>query len=130
MAPAVELNGATGDTGAHSGTVLLIDDEDLVRLSTADMLVELGYHVVEASSAEEALRLLEHGIDPEIVVTDHLMPGMSGTSLAQRLHSARPTIKVLLVSGYADAIGVTSDLPRLTKPFRKMDLAASLAALS
>lgn len=128
-ARAVELDRATSEIGARSGTVLLIDDEDLVRLSIADMLIELGYHVVEASSAEEALRLLAHGIDPEIVVTDHLMPGMSGTSLAQHLRTERPEIRVLLVSGYADSSGLAPDLPRLTKPFRKSDLVASLAAL-
>jgi PAS domain S-box-containing protein len=111
------------------GTVLLVDDEDVVRMSTADMLVELGYAVVEAGSAEEAMRLLERGLAPDIVVTDHLMPGMSGTELARRILAERPATGVLVVSGYAEAVGVSPDLPRLTKPFRSADLAASLAAL-
>ncbi|GJD97207.1 PAS domain S-box protein [Methylobacterium iners] len=112
-----------------SGTVLLVDDEDLVRLSTADMLIELGYSVVEASSAEEALRLLNRGVRPDLVVTDHLMPGMSGTELAAVLRRDRPSIKLLIVSGYADVVGIAPDLPRLTKPFRNAELAASLATL-
>jgi PAS domain S-box-containing protein len=112
------------------GTVLLVDDEDVVRLSTADMLVELGYQVVEASSAEEALRLLSDGLEPDIVVTDHLMPGMSGTELARTVQSHGVGIKVLVISGYAETSGIAPDLPRLGKPFRNAELAASLAALS
>jgi CheY-like chemotaxis protein len=111
------------------GIVLLIDDEDLVRLSTADMLIELGYKVVEASSAEEALRLMNRGLNPDVVVTDHLMPGMSGTDLARVLQREWPSIKVLVVSGYAETSGFAPDLPRLTKPFRNVELATSLSAL-
>jgi PAS domain S-box-containing protein len=112
-----------------SGTVLLVDDEELVRLSTADMLAELGYDVVEVSSAEEALRLLDQGLTPDILVTDHLMPGISGTELAHRLQANRPQLKILVVSGYAESEGIAPTLPRLTKPFRSAELAASLAAL-
>jgi len=54
------------------------------------------------------------------------MPGMSGTELIQRVRQARPGTPVLLVSGYAEAEGLDSGLPRLTKPFRKDELAASL----
>jgi CheY-like chemotaxis protein len=120
-------NAAEPTTG--KGTVLLVDDEDLVRLSTADMLIEAGYDVLEASSAEEALRLLACGTTPDIVVTDHLMPGMSGTDLAMALRGERPSIKVLIISGYAETVGITPHLPRLTKPFRSAELATALMAL-
>jgi CheY-like chemotaxis protein/two-component sensor histidine kinase len=113
---------------AH-GTALLVDDEDLVRVSTADMLVEFGYEVVEASSAEEALRLMGEGLRPDLVVTDHLMPGLSGAELARQARALRPGLPVLIVSGYAEVDGVSPDLPRLTKPFRASELAASLRAL-
>jgi CheY-like chemotaxis protein len=116
-------------TARGRGTVLLVDDEDLVRLSTADMLIELGYDVVEAGSAEEALTLLTRGVNPDIVVTDHLMPGMSGTDLARRLLGERSGIKVLVVSGYAETGGIAPDLPRLTKPFRSVDLAKRLSEM-
>ncbi len=109
--------------------VLLVDDEELVRVSTADMLAELGYRVVEASSAEDALSLIRQGLRPSIVVSDHLMPGMSGTDLARTLKADRPDLKVLIVSGYAETAGIAPDLPRLTKPFRKDDLAVSLSEL-
>jgi len=114
---------------SHQGVAVLVDDEELVRLSTADMLVELGFEVVETASAEEALRLLETLQTIDVVVTDHLMPGMTGTDLARRVQSTRPGVPVLLVSGYADADGVDIDLPRLTKPFRQDDLAAALSSI-
>ncbi len=112
-----------------SGTALLVDDEDLVRASTADMLTDLGYAVVEAPSAEEALRLIRNGVRPGLLVTDHLMPGMSGTDLARIVRSESPHVQILLVSGYSEADGIAPDLPRLTKPFRSDELAASLAGM-
>ena len=112
-ATSAKLTAEQPASAAGNQMVLLVDDEDLVRLSTADMLIELGYSVVEASSAEEALRLLNRGVTPDIVVTDHLMPGMSGTELARLLRSDWPSIKVLIVSGYAETVGIAPDLPRL-----------------
>jgi nitrogen-specific signal transduction histidine kinase len=112
------------------GTALLVDDEDLVRMSTADMLMDLGYEVVEASSAEEALSLISGGLRPDLLVTDHLMPGMSGVELARALRGDRPELPVLIVSGYAEAESIAPEIPRLTKPFRNAELAISLAAIS
>jgi PAS domain S-box-containing protein len=112
---------------AARGTALLVDDEELVRMSTADMLSDLGYGVVEAASAEEALRLIEAGTAPDLLVTDHLMPGMNGEELARRLRAERPELPALIVSGYAEAEGIAPDLPRLTKPFRNAELAERLA---
>lgn len=111
------------------GVALLIDDEELVRMSTADMLADLGYEVVEASSAEEALSRIQTGLQPILVVTDHLMPGMNGAQLARKLRVDRPRLPVLIVSGYAEAEGVDQDLARLTKPFRSAELAESLSAI-
>jgi CheY-like chemotaxis protein len=112
-----------------TGTALVVDDEELVRASTAEMLVDLGYAVVEASSAEEALRLLHDGLHCDLLVTDHLMPGMSGTELAREVRSQLGA-PVLVVSGYAEVDGIAPDLPRLTKPFRRDDLAECLRALT
>ena len=111
------------------GTALLVDDEELVRMSTADMLTDFGYEVREAGSAEEALQLVRAGLKPDLLVTDHLMPGMTGAQLARELRTGRPDLPVLIVSGYAEAEGVDVELPRLTKPFRNAELAASLSAL-
>ena len=112
------------------GTALLIDDEDLVRMSTAHMLADLSYNVVEAASAEEALRLIDNGLIPDVLITDHLMPGMSGADLARRLKRSHPTLPVLIVSGYADESGIDADIPRLTKPFRNAELELCLTALT
>jgi len=99
-------------------------------MSTADMLADLSYDVVEAGSAEEALRLMRDGLRPDVLVTDHLMPGMSGAQLARELRTTRPELPVLIVSGYAEEEGIDPDIPRLTKPFRNAELAASLSALA
>jgi CheY-like chemotaxis protein len=117
------------DLGAARGTVLLVDDEEAARASTADMLEELGYKVKEAHSGEVASTLVAQGFAPDLLVTDHLMPGMTGVELARTLRVSAPNLPVLIVSGYAEAEGLASDLPGLTKPFRSADLEASLAAL-
>jgi CheY-like chemotaxis protein len=126
----VDLTTETAPQSSVRGTALLVDDEEFVRLSTADMLSELGYAVVEASSAEEALRLAGEGWGFDLLVTDHLMPGMNGTDLARAIRTTRPSALVLLISGYAEVEGIESDLPRLTKPFRKDELASTLAEMS
>jgi PAS domain S-box-containing protein len=112
------------EASAHSGggTVLLVDDEDLVRESTAEMLSDMGYLVVQESSAESALLSLGKGLDPSILITDHLMPGMTGTELARAARQVLPQLPVLIISGYADLEGIADDLPRLTKPFRQAEL--------
>jgi PAS domain S-box-containing protein len=112
-----------------SGSVLLVDDEDVVRMSTADMLLELGFTVHEANSGEAALRFLDRGIHLDLLVTDHLMPGMTGVELATQFRMLRPRAPVLVISGFAEAEGIALNLPRLTKPFRQADLAASIAGL-
>ncbi|MBB5712800.1 PAS domain S-box protein [Sphingomonas xinjiangensis] len=112
------------------GVALLVDDEELVRMSTADMLVDLGFDVTEASSAEEALSLLHTGLAPSVVVTDHLMPGMSGAQLARELKAHHAEVPVLIVSGYAEAEGIDPNVARLTKPFRSGALAKTLVAMS
>jgi len=113
--------------GAAVRTVLLVDDTDMVRASTAMMLSDLGYTVVEAGSAADALRLVEDGLHIDVLVTDHLMPGMSGTELARSLQQRFPSLQVLIVSGYIHVDDVAPDLPRLIKPFRQSQLAARLA---
>jgi PAS domain S-box-containing protein len=111
------------------GVALLVDDEDLVRASTSYMLAELGYRVIEAASGEEAMTLIAAGESFDLLLTDHLMPGMSGTELARAVRASRPGVAILLVSGYGEREGLDPDLPRLSKPFRENELAASLALL-
>lgn len=120
---------AEGGAAKLSGVALLVDDEDLVRQSTADMLTEIGFHVIEASSAADAILLLRKHDDVDVLVTDHLMPRMTGVELAHAVSIEWPDLPVLVISGYSDAIGIDADLPRLEKPFMHAELAARLGAL-
>ena len=121
---------AEGTAPRAAGVVLLVDDEDLVRASTADMLSDLGYTVLEANSAKAALKLLDDGLRPDLLVTDHLMPGKTGPALARDAQRRLPNIRILIVSGFAELDAVEADLARLTKPFRQADLARKLDALA
>lgn len=114
---------------AKRGTALLVDDEPLVRMNTSDMLVDLGYIVIEAASAEEALLLVQNGAIPDVLITDHLMPGMTGAELARDIRRTKPDLPVVIVSGYSEVEGLAPDLPRLTKPFRHAELADILTGL-
>jgi len=100
-----------------------------VRASIADMLAELGYQVIEAQSAEEAFRHVNTGLRADVVVTDHLMPGMTGIDLARAVQAKAPATPVLIISGYAEMEGIDPGLPRLTKPFVNSELARALAAI-
>jgi PAS domain S-box-containing protein len=119
--------GSVSRLRATPGTVaLLVDDDALVRASTADMLDEIGYVVIQAPSAEEALKVLADGTHVDVLVSDHIMAGMSGTELARTVLDSYPGINVLVVSGYADAGAFAPEIPHLTKPFYIDDLTALL----
>ncbi|UUR08437.1 PAS domain S-box protein [Sphingomonas glaciei] len=120
------LGVATEAEAQGAGTVLLVDDEELVRASTAGMLADLGYRVVEADSGEAALALVGEGLRPNLLVTDQLMPGLSGTDLAVRLREQFDGLPVLVISGYADLDSLSPAFPHLSKPFRQSELSAAL----
>ena len=110
-------------------TILLVDDEELVRKATADMLRELGHEVVEVPTATTALDILRGRDDIEIIVSDYLMPGMRGSDLikdAKRLH---PGLSALLITGYAKLAGAEAGIARLAKPFRASDLSREIEKL-
>ncbi len=111
--------------------VLLVDDEELVRVGTAEMLIDLGYSVVQASSGVAALAVLRGGeVDIDVLVTDHLMPGRSGAELVREARGLMPKLPSLLVTGYTNLTHATeAELPRLAKPFRQAELAARIADL-
>ena len=84
-------------------TILLVDDEDDVRSVMKSMLRQRGYNVLDASSGADAIRLLADHTGPvDMLVTDVLMPGMSGRELYEHLSRRQPGLKVLFVSGYSD----------------------------
>jgi PAS domain S-box-containing protein len=112
-------------------TILVVDDEELVRGLTAAMLEEMGHEVVEVGSAARALAVLRDRPEIELVLTDYLMPGMTGVDLSREVARLRPGLPVLLMTGYANlAPGADGGLPRLAKPFKAAELAAKVAEVA
>lgn len=109
-------------------SVLLVDDEDLVRRGTAEMLREMGHNVHEASGAAQALAVLGAGASVDVLVTDYMMPHMNGAELARCVWRAQPNLPVLVITGYAGR-ELDSGLAQLAKPFRQSELAAALDVL-
>jgi CheY-like chemotaxis protein len=122
------------DTGSLKGSrvlsILVVDDDNLVLMNTAAMLEDLGHQVVEATSGEQALRVLRRGGPIDLVITDQLMPGMTGTQLVDAIRSEQPDMPAILATGYSELPpGAASKLERLSKPFTQNDLARAIAAL-
>jgi CheY-like chemotaxis protein len=109
-------------------SVLLVDDEDLVRTGTAEMLREIGHKVHEASGGAQALGLLAGGTAIDVVVSDYMMPRMNGAELASQIKERNAAMPVMIVTGYAGG-DLDLGLPQLAKPFRQADLAAALERL-
>ena len=121
---------APADAAAAPATILLVDDDVLIAGSTVALLEDLGHKVVEAHSGAEALTIIDGGLTPDLVITDHAMPGMSGTDLALRLKTQKPELPVLLATGYAELEGEPSiDLPRLAKPYTQQQLSWEISRL-
>ena len=111
-------------------TILLVDDDALIAASTAALLEDLGHRVIEAHSGKEALAILRKGLSPDLVITDHAMPGMTGIDLAIRLRVHDPKLPILLATGYAELQGdLPIELPRLAKPYTQEELSSEIAML-
>jgi len=114
----------------RKANILLVDDEDLVRLATAEMLRDMGHSVTEASSGTAALDQLSVGREFDLLITDYLMPGIRGSELIEEARERQPSLRALLLTGYANlAKGEAAGLPRLAKPFREGDLVRVVASL-
>ena len=115
-----------GRTEAWStrAVVLVVDDDDAVRAITLDMLSAVGYTVRAASGGTEALALLDNGDTIDLLLTDVVMPGMSGPELARHVRVSRPRLPIVFISGYANPEGIAGEpLERLVrKPFSASDL--------
>ena len=114
---------------ASSARILVVDDDAALRSVIRDALVSFGYQVTEAANGAEALQLCEKEQGRfDLMITDVVMPGMSGRELSARVMESWPTIGVIVTSAYvSDAIvreGVLKEVPFLQKPFRLEALAA------
>jgi DNA-binding response OmpR family regulator len=103
-------------------TILVVDDEPVVLDTVRDGLTAHGYQVLSAASGNEALQVSQaHQGSIALALVDVIMPGMSGPEVAQRLHAARPDLKVLFMSGFSTEVVVVHGLgagdPLLVKPF-------------
>ena len=130
----VEASGTAADDDAAgpalaSLRILLVDDEELVRAGTADMLIDMGHHVSQAASGAQALQALREATF-DVLVSDYLMPGMTGVELLEEIRRQGDTLPVLLITGFAALPTRKEDLfGRLPKPFRRGELATALASL-
>ncbi|MBJ6802157.1 hybrid sensor histidine kinase/response regulator [Geomonas propionica] len=93
-----EMDVAIPSTG--SGTVLLVEDEEMLLWTTTRMLEEMGYTVIQAQSPAKAIGICDQGERIDLVLTDVVMPGMNGREMAERIRAIRPEVKVLFMSGY------------------------------
>jgi PAS domain S-box-containing protein len=123
---AAREDSAARSAGGYAGDVLLVDDEEAVRTATADMLTELGFTVVQAANGEEALAQFDLRLF-DLLVTDHMMPGMTGAALAHAAHDRVP--RILIISGFAELDQIPSGYRRLAKPFNLTELDAALDAM-
>ena len=109
-------------------SVLVVEDNDAVRELAILALKQRGYEVLEAASAEQALDLIAHGARPQLLLTDVVMPGLSGPNLAARLLQSNPRLRVLYMSGYSEDAAAAhgtfwGGVPLLQKPFTSSQLA-------
>ena len=124
--PADAVHSPTDTFG--SGTILLVEDETLVRAGIRHFLTQLGYEVVDAASPKAALELLASRAEAiDLLLTDIVMPGMNGPELAKLVIAQRPATRVLFMSAFSDQALVEqgrleSGTPVLEKPFEEHDL--------
>ena len=110
--------------------ILVVDDDPIVASGTAAMLEDLGHIATEVSSGDAALQLLSSETAVDLVITDHAMPGMTGTELAACIRRRWPELPIVIATGYAEIPGESDlSLPRLSKPYRQQELAKMLAQL-
>ncbi|MGZ8373586.1 MAG: response regulator [Nitrospira sp.] len=114
-------------------TILLVEDEEEVRVLIRDELRKLGYRIVDARNGIEACLVATPHIEKlKLLLTDIVMPGMSGTELARHLRVIKPELKLLFISGYTDDVGIGAGDPAsayLQKPFTPEALASSVREL-
>ena len=118
------------DVSKRRLTLLFVDDDFLISLSTAALLEDLGHDVIKASSGAAALDVVKSGKPIDLLITDYAMPGMTGVQLADAVRELRPDLPILLATGYADLPARAKvALPRLSKPYQQKQLAERITSL-
>jgi PAS domain S-box-containing protein len=115
---------------AQRMTVLVVDDDALIAMTTVDMLEDLGFKVIEANSGTRALEVIKNNSSIDLLITDYAMPRMNGAQLAIAARDVRPELPILLATGYAEFPAQSAvDLPRIGKPYRQAQLAEEIKNL-
>jgi two-component system cell cycle sensor histidine kinase/response regulator CckA len=115
-----------------TGTILLVEDEDAVRMFSSRALRDKGYRVIESSNGESALEFIKKGADTiDLVITDVVMPKMDGPTLMKHIKDHSPNMKVIFISGYTedsfrDSLANDSKVHFLPKPFNLKELACKV----
>jgi CheY-like chemotaxis protein len=106
-----------------ASTILVVEDDNIVRMLIVDVLEELEYKVLEAADAAEALDVIQDATrHVDLMMTDQGLPDMKGTELATRVRALRPGLPVLFASGYSENIDVPQGMHSIGKPFSIDDL--------
>ncbi|MGA6827105.1 response regulator [Nitrospira sp. NS4] len=120
---------------AETRTILLVDDDSIVREIASEILTMQGYHVIEAPNGHEALQRMSNGNGPiHLLLTDIMMPGMNGRELAEQLIVKQPTLRVVFMSGYNEddllRKGISSrSVTFVAKPFTIQSLSSAVKAV-
>lgn len=111
--------------------ILVVDDEDFVRMMAVDVIEDAGFATLEAVDADEAIRLLQEHSDIDVVFSDIRMPGaIDGVGLAGIIHQRWPHISTVLTSGHLTVRDLPPGTAFLPKPYRAEGLAARLNAIA
>ncbi|MEQ7921964.1 response regulator [Xanthomonas sp. WHRI 1810A] len=101
-----------------ANTILVVEDDSIVRMLIVDVLEELGYQVLEAADGAQALSSLENSDTTiDLMMTDKGLPDMDGIKLAHKARGLRPTLPILFASGYAENIDAPPGMHVIGKPF-------------
>ena len=122
-----------GDVAGGAETILLVEDDAQVRRFASGQLRSLGYEVIEAQQASQALEIIHGGRTFDLLFTDLVMPGMSGRDLVEQARKLRPDLKVLYTSGYTENALIhqgrlDEGVQLLAKPYRREQLARRVRA--
>ncbi|MDB5379622.1 MAG: hybrid sensor histidine kinase/response regulator [Rubritepida sp.] len=116
--------------GVDRMRILLVEDDLIIRMSTAEFVRQLGHEVLEAGDGKQALAIVEKGAPLDVLFTDIGLPGMPGTEVAARVREARPEIGVIFATGYNErpAMIGQANVHLLSKPYGSMEIARALQA--
>ena len=125
---------ATAERSATGKTVLVVEDEPVVRAVILEMLVEQGYRTLEAVDGPSGLRILQGNEQIDLLVTDVGLPGINGRQLADQARETRPGLKILFITGYAESVAIAggflqSGMEMITKPFDLDNLSRRVRAM-